>query len=121
MYLLIIHELILPLKMDESGKKVYLSIAKDSTSNLTPVVWYYTSFPRAILMLSLFLTFQIPLQCGPLRLALDPTWTKSNLHFKEGNLADLHDLWFWNTLFDARYGHYVPYCFVSTVLVKTFM
>jgi len=40
-------------------------------------------------------------ECGPLRLALDPTWTKSNLHFKEGNLADLHDLWFWNTLFDA--------------------
>jgi len=36
---------------------------------------------------------------GPLRLKFDESWTKSNLYFKEGNLAG-HDLWFWNVIFD---------------------
>lgn len=45
-----------------------------------------------------------------IRLAAEP-WDKSTLHFKEGNLADLHDLWFWNTLFD--YSSIRPEVFID--------
>merc|ERR1719376_456848 len=36
---------------------------------------------------------------GPLRLRYDDSWSKSNLYFKEGNLAGA-DTWFWNVIFD---------------------
>lgn len=46
-----------------------------------------------------------------IKLAQETEWKKSISYFKEGNLVDLHDLWFWNTLFDN--SHIRPEVFID--------